>query len=127
MPWGQGMPYFCINFLEKTLLDSIWAAAFVGPKIGMPSFWNRSTIPAARGASGPTTVRSMFSSCETLTKDSMSSEDIFSLRAIAAVPAFPGATNKSVTLALCFIFQASACSLAPLPITKILNTKYLLP
>ena len=43
--------------LQKTLLASSSAAARLGPKIRRPSAWKASTIPAAKGASGPTTVR----------------------------------------------------------------------
>ena len=42
--------------LQKTLLASSSAAAWLGPKIRRPSAWKASTIPAAKGASGPTTV-----------------------------------------------------------------------
>ena len=36
-----------------------WAAAFDGPKTGMPFARMRSAAPSHRGASGPTTTRSM--------------------------------------------------------------------
>ncbi|OIQ65932.1 hypothetical protein GALL_525040 [mine drainage metagenome] len=42
--------------LEKAFELSSWAAARVGPKIFSPRVRNPSTMPAASGASGPTTV-----------------------------------------------------------------------
>ena len=55
-PWES--PSSSMSCLANAFDVSISAAAFVGPKIGSPASRNRSTIPAARGASGPTTVRS---------------------------------------------------------------------
>src|SRR3972149_4167060 len=49
------------------------------------------------------------------------------LMAIALVPAFPGATNSSVTFGLCFIFHASACSRAPPPTINTLTSRNSLP
>ena len=54
-----GTPAPRMRSLAKALLDSMRAASRVGPKTGSPCFRNRSTTPCARGASGPTTVRSM--------------------------------------------------------------------
>ena len=58
-----GMPYFSMNFWEKTLEDSNCAAFWFAPQIRRPFFWNKSTMPSASGLSGPTTVRSIFFSC----------------------------------------------------------------
>ena len=69
---AQGMPYFSIRSLAKTLLDSIRAAFCVGPKMGMPIFWKWSTMPTASGAFGPTTVRSMWLSLAALARPAMS-------------------------------------------------------
>src|SRR5881628_2978587 len=41
------------------------------------------------------------------------------LRAILAVPAFPGAQKISLTRGDCLSFQVSACSRPPLPTTRI--------
>jgi len=55
------------SFLEKTLDPSIRAAFLLGPMIFNPSFSKRSTIPAIRGISGPTTVKSILLSLANLT------------------------------------------------------------
>ncbi len=54
-----GIPYFFMNFLARTLLPSNWAAASLGPTIPNPKDSKISTIPLTKGASGPTTVRSI--------------------------------------------------------------------
>ena len=54
-----GMPAFHISSLEYALLDSIRAALACGPKIGKPTFSKWSTMPSAKGASGPTIVKSI--------------------------------------------------------------------
>ena len=51
-----GMPYFFISPLAKTLLPSIMAARFSGPKQGMPSASIASTMPRHSGSSGVTTA-----------------------------------------------------------------------
>ena len=53
------MAYLAIRSLANSLLDSIRAAAFVGPKARSPAALNASTTPAANATSGPTTVRPM--------------------------------------------------------------------
>ena len=50
------MPYFFISPLAKTLLPSIMAARFSGPKQGMPSASIASTMPRQSGSSGVTTA-----------------------------------------------------------------------
>jgi hypothetical protein len=52
---------------------------------------NWSAMPAARGASGPTTVRSIFFSLAILASASILVGLILMFWAILAVPAFPGA------------------------------------
>src|SRR5262249_59095856 len=52
------MPRRSMNSFAHALLHSRRAAALVGPKIASPREENSSTMPAASGASGPTTVRS---------------------------------------------------------------------
>ena len=54
-----GTPALRMSSFEKALLDSMRAAALLGPKTGRPLASKRSTTPPARGASGPTTVRSI--------------------------------------------------------------------
>ena len=50
------MPYFFIRPLAKTLLPSIMAARFSGPKQGMPAASSASTMPRQSGSSGVTTA-----------------------------------------------------------------------
>ena len=50
------MPYFFMRFLAKTLLPSITAARFSGPKQGMPAASSASTMPRQSGSSGVTTA-----------------------------------------------------------------------
>jgi hypothetical protein len=57
------MPWRCMKALAKALELSSCAAACVGPKMRRPRLRNRSTTPAASGASGPTTVSAIFSAC----------------------------------------------------------------
>ena len=51
-----GMLYFFIRSFEKTLLPSIIAAFFLGPKQGIPFSSSASTIPSTNGSSGATTA-----------------------------------------------------------------------
>src|SRR3972149_5450734 len=52
-----GMAWRAMNSLAQALLDSISAAALVGPKAGMPAACSRSMSPQASGSSGATTTR----------------------------------------------------------------------
>ena len=54
-----GMPWRTMKLLAKSFELSSCAAARVGPKIRRPASRKASTTPAASGASGPTTVRSI--------------------------------------------------------------------
>src|SRR5574344_3150608 len=114
------MPWRCINALEKALELSSCAAALVGPKIFRPWARNSSTTPAAKGASGPTTVSPTFSACAH-SRNATTSEiaKFSSLPPASAVPPLPGATNTLVALGDCASFHASACSRPPPPITSI--------
>jgi hypothetical protein len=76
-------------------------------------------MPSARGASGPTTVRSILFSLAILASDSISVRLRARLWAIRAVPALPGATYISLTFGLWASFQTRVCSLAPPPTTRI--------
>ena len=49
------------QLLAKTLLASIWAAAFEGPKMRRPASERHRRCRSASGSSGPTTVRPMLS------------------------------------------------------------------
>ena len=57
---GLGMSAWRSRFRQNTLLASNSAACFEGPKVRMPASSKASTIPAARGASGPMTARSIW-------------------------------------------------------------------
>ena len=87
-----GMRCRCIKALLKALELSNWAAAWVGPKIRKPLSRNTSTTPAAKGASGPTTVRPIFFSMAKAQSWWISVMGTFWRRLSLAVPALPGAT-----------------------------------
>lgn len=105
-----------------TLDPSILAAAALGPKHCMPFDSKTSTMPAARGTSGPTTTKSMLdffantrrSACE-------SGERCGTLTALRTFPVapFPGAQKIVSTRVDWLSFQARACSLPPPPISSI--------
>ena len=78
--------------LENAFELSSCAAARVGPKMRRPRERNRSTTPAANGASGPTTVSTTFSRCAKSARASGSVIATFSSRGSLAVPPLPGAT-----------------------------------
>ena len=75
----------------ETKADLVLAASLLCPKILRPSSRKRSAIPAARAASGPTTVRSMRFSFAKFSNASTSVSLILTHSAIVAMPAFPGA------------------------------------
>ena len=110
----------------NALLDSILAAAFVGPKQGILASFKQSARPFAKGASGPTTTKSILFSLQYLTTlllsfGSRHVEGKFSILKQSCVPAFPGAKK---TRATCFdwaSFQARECSLPPPPIKSTLS------
>ena len=121
-----GMLYFAINSLANALLVSILAASFVGPKQGIPSAVRKSTRPSAKGASGPTTTKSILffeHRCFTEAWSVRLSEVTFSILPLQLlfsmlVPPFPGATY---TFSRCWDsanLQAKQCSLPPPPITR---------
>ena len=112
------MPCFCMNALAKSLELSSCAAALVQPKIGRPAARKSSTMPAASGASGPTSVKATCSSRQNRIKSSCAVSAILRNLGSAAVPALPGATKTVSTLGDCASFHASACSRPPLPITS---------
>ena len=81
-----------MNALAKALELSSCAAAWVGPKMRRPLARKRSTTPAASAASGPTTVRAIFSARAKSASWSRSVMATFFSCGSAAVPALPGAT-----------------------------------
>src|SRR5437660_323166 len=101
----------------NALLDSRRAAAWVGPKARSPRRSNRSTRPAARGASGPTKVRSIPYCSAQAASAPISLEENGRHGAISPIPGLPGA-QKSDSALSCRSFQAIACSRPPEPITR---------
>ena len=89
--------------------------------MGIPRLLKWSTIPSARGASGPTTISSIRFSDVAFVIASISVAVISRLRAICAVPALPGAAKISLIFLLLDSFQTRACSRAPFPITRTLR------
>ena len=108
-----------ISSFAKIFDDSIRAALLLGPKTRNPCLTKRSTIPAARASSGPTTVRSIRFSLAKPTSAAKSLTGIATFSPISAIPAFPGAQKMRSARGDCFSFQASACSRPPLPMTRI--------
>ena len=84
------MPYRFIKFLANTLLPSMAAAFFLGPKHRMPSALRASTAPKTRGSSGATTAKS---TAWSLAKETMAGRSVAAMgqhTASAAMPPFPG-------------------------------------
>ena len=90
----------------------------VGPKIRRPAARNASTMPAASGASGPTTVSAICCSGANATRSAIAVSATLVSPGSRAVPALPGATNTLATRGDCAIFHASACSRPPPPMTR---------
>ena len=75
-------------------------------------------MPLVSGSSGPTTVNWTLFCWANLISRGKSVGERSTFSASIAVPALPGATNTRSTRELWAIFQASACSRPPLPITS---------
>ena len=112
------MPYFFIRSLENALEPSKIAAFFLGPNTRSPFSSSTSTMPPAKGSSGPTTTRSKASFFAKSAIFSKSITPISTHFATSAMPAFPGAQYNSSTFGLLDNFQQMACSLPPPPITN---------
>src|SRR3990167_8377080 len=112
------MPWRRMKAFEKALELSSCAAALVGPKMRRPWARNSSTTPAASGASGPTTVRPIFSCCAHSRSARTSVMAILSRWLDRAVPPLPGATKTRGTPGDWLSFQAMACSRPPPPMTS---------
>jgi hypothetical protein len=80
-----------MNAFAQLLLDSISAAARVGPSARSPRACSASTIPSASGSSGPTTVRSMRCPAAQSASRSISRAPIGTSSASWPIPALPGA------------------------------------
>ena len=110
-----GAPQASQISLVKALDASSRAAACDGPKAAIPAARSASATPAASGASGPITTRSIACSSQKATTAAPSSIASSAQRAMAAIPAFPGATISRSHFGFCRMAQASACSRPPPP------------
>ena len=113
-----GMRYRFIRSLENALEPSIIAALALGPNALRPADSNLSTMPATKGASGPTTVRSTALSLANSRSPRMSSAATGTHSASWAIPALPGAQYIFLTFLLWDSFQTRACSRPPEPMTS---------
>src|SRR5258708_1628792 len=107
-----------MNSLAKLLLDSSWAAAWVGPKTRNPRRENSSTMPTDSGSSGPTTVICGWIWWATFSISAMLRGSPGRHVASAPMPPLPGTQKTSETREDCRSFQTSACSRPPLPMTR---------
>ena len=113
-----GTPASTISSLAKALLASIRAASAEGPNTATPCFRKRSAIPAASGASGPTTARSMRCDDAHPASASTSPGPIGTGRASSPMPPFGWVTYSSARGASRLSLQSRACSRPPLPTTR---------
>src|SRR2546421_12606722 len=95
------------------------AADLVGPNARNFSAANKSTIPAASGSSGPTTVRPTRFCFANRASPFKSVGGIATFSAISLVPAFPSAQKIRSACGDWRSFHARACSRPPLPMTRI--------
>ena len=84
------MWYFFISSLANTLLPSMAAASFRGPKQGKPAAVKASTAPSTRGSSGATTTKSTAWAFAKSTMPGMSQAPTPPHTAPAAMPPLPG-------------------------------------
>src|SRR5271165_2658642 len=115
------MPWRSMNALAKSLELSSRAAARVGPKILKPAARNASTMPAASGPSGPTTVSPTCSARAKSTSSATVPSATLVSSGSTAVPALPGATKTFATRGERAIRHAMACSRPPPPTTSTFN------
>ncbi len=85
-----------MKFFAQILLDSSCAAACEGPKTLRFNLLNLSTIPAASGSSGPTTVKQLFFCANSANP----SKSFTSRGTLFSVPPLPGAVKIVSTLLL---------------------------
>src|SRR5574343_1904127 len=112
------MPWRFMKSFAKALELSSCAAFCVGPKMRRPRARNSSTTPAARGASGPTTVNVTLLAWAKSARAFTSVMGTLTRRASRAVPPLPGATYTLEALGDWASFQARACSRPPEPMTR---------
>src|SRR5476651_669699 len=90
-------------------------AALVGPNALKPAALRSSTIPAAIGASGPTTTKSTLLALQKSITAAWSAISSATHSASRAMPALPGAHQSFVSSGEAAIFHARACSRPPEP------------
>src|SRR3954462_4141779 len=96
--------------LVKPLEPSSRAAALLGPNDLIPAAARSSTIPAASGASGPTTTKSTLLVRQNAITAAWSATSSAIHSASLAMPALPGAHQSLVSSGDAASFHASACS-----------------
>ena len=118
--FAVGISYFFNRSFKKPLLPSKRAAAFVGPKHGIPDAMSESARPSTRGASGPHTTSPTAFAVQNATTAawSVSSTAVVITPSSTAMPALPGEQNSSPHVLLCLKRQQSACSRPPPPTTS---------
>src|SRR3954463_12611434 len=109
------MPNSVHSALVKPFELSSWAGILFGPNALMPAAVRSSTIPAARGVSGPTTTSSTAFFLQKAITAAWSATSSATHSASRAIPALPGAHQNLVTRGEAAIFHARACSRPPEP------------
>ncbi len=110
-----------ITSLAKAFEPSSAAASRLGPKQLIPRARTASATPATNGASGPITTRSAPRSAASEATASPSIGSTSCNVATSPTPGLPGAACTSVTDGSRESAIASACSRAPVPITRVLT------
>src|SRR5215469_7904391 len=113
-----GTPAAPMTSLAKDLEPSIMAAPRPGPKQAIAADRTASATPLTRGASGPTTTRSVSSLAASAAISAGAAVLAACSSASSAMPGFPGAACRSVTAVSLARERASACSRPPDPMTS---------
>src|SRR4029079_17898200 len=92
-----GTPAASITSLANALDPSSRAALADGPNAAIPAVRTASATPPTKGASGPTTTRSMPSEAASAATEGPSIGSTSCTVATAAIPGLPGAACTSVT------------------------------
>src|ERR1700712_3263207 len=103
------------RFLVKAFELSSRPAALVGPNALKPAALRSSTMPAAIGASGPTTTKSTLCALQKSITAGWSVISSATHSASLVMPALPGAHHNLVNSGDAAIFHARACSRPPEP------------
>src|ERR687898_148695 len=112
-----GTPAWRMSSLAKTFEPSMRAAAREGPKTFRSASQNASEMPPIRGASGPTTERSIALSAAKSLRATRSSTGISTVSAMREMPGLPGAAYIAGSSGLAARVSTSACSRPPPPTT----------